>query len=230
MSNGAKENEVWNPENLIFYLSVYYSDKPDWMKQLAKLQRKGKPREMSRKHLAYTILSSYLLKVRTTDPPEALLFACFKFDSFDDLDWASKLEDIFDEDQLIKANRNRMMGSIISPVEYHSRSRQALKWLYEEASADPTVDESNKEMVLQRLRNSILLYGPSAICSLFQRPDIKSSFFMKAPNWRTGYFIERALYEHFSFEQLVQMKERDLESAPSELIKHFGEAEQSQSS
>lgn len=231
MSNEKHESEVWKPHNLTFYLSVYYSDKPDWNLQLLKLQKKGKTRDQNRRHLAFTILAPYISKVRETDPVEALLFACFKFDAFNDLDWASKLEDIFDRDQIIKDQRKDFMSiGSIAPVEYHSRSRQALKWIYEEASQDSSISVGNKEEVLNRLKSVVMIYGPSAVCSLFQRPELKSSFFMKTPNWRTGYFIEQALYEHFSHEQLLKMKHRDIQSAPDELIKFFGPVAEKSSS
>lgn len=223
MSSGKQDSEVWQPQNLVFYLNVYYSDQIDWNQQLMKLQKKGKTKEQNRRHLAFTILAPFISKVRPTDPPEALLFACFKFDAFNDLDWANKLEDIFDRDQIIKKERKHLMSiGSIAPVEYHSRSRQALKWIYEEAAKDKSINTENKEAVLNRLKSVVMIYGPSSICSLFQRPELKSSFFMKTPNWRTGYFIEHALREHFSHDQLLKMKQRDIASSPEELIKFFG--------
>ena len=231
MSSGEATNEVWQPENLNFYLNVYYSDVPDWNRQLERLRAKGKSKDVNRRHLGFTILAPYMLRMRPTDPPEALLFACFKFDNFYDLDWADLLEKTYDQDQIIKQRRKALlqMGSIV-PVEYHSRSRQAIKWIYEQASEDPSVTSDNKAEVLNRLKSVVVIYGPSAICSLFQRPEIRSVFLTKTPNWRTGYFIEHSLYEHFSFEQLQQIKERDLESAPEELVKFFGEPSTEQSS
>src|SRR5690606_29054523 len=119
---------------------------------------------------------------------------------------------------------------VIAPIEYHSRSRQAYKWILEEAAKDPTINESNKSDVLNRLKSSIMIYGPSSICSLFQRIEIKPAFISNALNWRTGYFIEQALYNFYDFEKLQQFKQRDIQSAPNELIKQFIDPQKEHSS
>lgn len=76
-----------------------------------------------------------------------------------------------------------------------------------------------------------MIYGPTAVCSLFQRVELKSEFLMKMPNWRTGYFVEHFLYKFFTLDQLQQMKKLDIEKAPHELVKFFvSGSEQSQKS
>lgn len=226
-----EENSVWQQDKLAYYLSVYYSDQTDWMRQLDKLWSRNSSRENKRRQIAYTILSPYFVKTRPTDPVEALLFVCFKFDNFNEINWEEKLEEIFKQDQIIKANRSQFLTmGCIAPVEYHVKSRQALKWLYEEASHDKTINVENKNDVLNRLKSLILIYGPSVICSLFQRKELKSEMMLKTPNWRTGYFVERYIYEYFSIDQLIQMKQKDLDSSPDELVKKFGEMKQDEAS
>lgn len=227
MSSGVDKNEIWNPENLKTYLNIYYSDQPDWDRELGKLRKKGKSRDMNRKHLAFTILAPFEINLRPTSPVEALLHACYKFDSFDDQDWASNLERVFVQDQVTHQNRNKFLSmGVIAPVEHHSRSRQALKWVYELAAEDGTITEANKNAVLNRLKSTIMIYGPSAVCSLFQKGEVKASYLMKVPNWRSGYFLERGLYLHNDLDKLLLFKQRDIESAPKELVKHFAEPQE----
>jgi hypothetical protein len=218
----VENNDVWIPENLAFYLSVYYSNVPDWERQLSKLRNKNYGKDKTRQHLGFTIIGSKEKHVRPTDPPEALLFACYKFDGFDEQDWSSILENTYSEDQIIQENRQKLLSlGSITPVEHHSRSRQGLKWLYEEASKDETISDTDKTFIENRMKSLLLIYGPTAICSMFQRVELRSQFLPNVPNWRTGYFVERFLYEFFTLDQLQQMKQLDIERAPNELIKYF---------
>lgn len=227
-----EQNDVWIPENLAFYLSVYYSNVPDWDTQLNKLRNRNYGRDTTRRHLGFTIVGSVEKRIRPTDPPQALLFACNKFDGYDDDDWATRLEEIYDRDQVIRENRQKLLSlGAIAPVEHHSKSRQALKWLYEEASKDGTISSEDKTYVPNRMKSLVLIYGPSAICSLFQRVELKSEFLLKVPNWRTGYFVEHFLYKFFTLDQLQQMKQLDIEKTPQELVKFFASgSEQTQNS
>ena len=223
--NGETGNEgtnVWLPKTLTFYLSVYYSDQVDWNVQLQKLRSRKMSVEQRRSQIAYTILAPVELGTRPTAPIEALLFVSSKFSGFEDRDWPKALEKVFEEDTTNNALRGDLLGlGSIHPVEYHARSRQALKWLCEQASNDPTITDEIKNDVVNRLKNLILIYGPSSVCSIFQRPELKAQLLPRVSNWRTGYFIERALTSYFSPEQLKEMKVRDMDKAPRELRKSF---------
>lgn len=217
------ETRVWNKETLVFYLSIYYSGEVNWSAQLERLKvQKKSNAALVQKQVAYTILSPYLHHTRPTTPVEALLFVCPKFSDFNDMEWAEELEKVYEEDKALKALREELLAlGSIHPVEYHVRSRQGLKWLCEQASEDPTIQVNDKDEVVNRLKNLILIYGPSAVCSLFQRPEMKAQFLPKVHNWRSGYFVEKELHRLFSRKELLEMKSHDIDTAPKELKKFF---------
>ena len=216
-----KEN-VWLPENLKYYLNVYYSNLPDWNVELERLRSKNRGQDQTRASIAFTILAPYELRVKVTDPPQALLFAGFKFDGFKDQDWSSKLESTFARDLEIKAFRQELLklGSI-HPVEYDPRSRQAYFWLKEQALEDPTLTDSDKINLDNRMKSLLLIYGPTAVSAIFQRPELTSQLVTEMPNWRTGYFVERFLHGSFDQDQLLKMKDTDVKRTPEIRVKYF---------
>jgi len=216
------ETSVWTRENLAKYLSIYYSDQVEWADQLTKLQGRIKDSDRRRKQAAYTILAPYLHRVKATTPVEALLFACFKFSDYDEIDWVRELEVTFEQDKHTKALQSRLLSmGYIHPLEHDARCNQALRWLCEQASRQDdivTAPAAVKAGVTNKYKNLIYVYGPSSICSLFQRPELKQSLLHNVHNWKTSYFIEKELLKANNDQQLMDRKELDLRRTQKDLV------------
>lgn len=212
----------WEKETLVRYLNLYYSDGVDWGKHLESLRSKGTPEQVKKK-IAFCILGSYVHKIKPTDQPERLLFGGYKFgEAYEDTDWVQEFNALLEEDERIEQTRNSLLTSTgcISPIEYHSRSRQAFIWMTDEAKYDPRITKENRDDIYQKLKNVIYVYGPTAICSLFQKNDLRAQYIDTIHSWATGYFLERNLHACFG-KDLLTMKALDMERAPQELIKTF---------
>jgi hypothetical protein len=224
MSNA---DTIWDKDKLKRYLSIYYSETVDWDDQLSKLWKQSRGNQKSYKEkIAYTIISPVRDKTRPTDPEEALLFVCFKFSNFNEADWVNLLEEEYTKDVEIEAFREVLLDfGGIHPVEYHPKSRQALQWLCERATLDKSIKPEDNALITNKLKNLIIIYGPSAVNSLFQKEELKYKYIKGAPNMRTGYFIEKALHEVYSQDKLKELKYKDMTRAPEELIVKFNTTE-----
>lgn len=210
----------WEPEQIAFYLSIYYSDVPDWTKVLGEFQANERKYNSTttRKKIAFTILSG----IKPLEEPERLLYGCFKIDMFKDVDnWVTRLDEIIQRDLAIAESRKMFLEEgFIAPPEYHPRSRQVLKWLEESAKTDPSITKETFPEVMQRMKNLVLIYGPTSVGTLYNKGEMKAQLHKEAKSWRTGYFVEAALHEHFGVDKLLELKKRDISQAPEYLVKY----------
>jgi hypothetical protein len=98
-------------------------------------------------------------------------------------------------------------------VEYVPMTRQALNWLMERVEDSPA-----KEATKTKMQNLVFAYGGATICNIFLKPEYQTKI-NKIPNWRTGYFFERLIYEVYKPEQMLRIKEHELNKVDSKLVK-----------
>ncbi len=217
-----QQTSVWTIENLSKYLSIYYSDQVEWEEQLKRLSRQVSDSSRRRKQAAYTILAPYLHKTAKTTPIESLLFVCNKWADYDDLDWVDKLEETYYEDIATEALRAELLAlGYIHPIEHDPRCRQALKWLCEQAGKQDEIALSppqTKSSITNKYKGLIYTYGPSSVCALFQKPELKQQLLNNVHNWKTAYFVEKELRKHNTPKQLIERKSIDLNRTNKELI------------
>jgi hypothetical protein len=206
------------------YLKIYVAQ-IDWMPHLETLwkdsQRKNRSNEQMRSIIACTILLPYIDKTTKIDSehPESLLLKMPYFHQLQDRNWFELLQKTINEDDIIDLNRTKVLGlGVISKIKYDPISRQAFNWLYIKAEDSGIITPDNKEDIVERFTNLVMAYGGAAICNIFSRHSEKLK---KVLNWRTGYFFERLIYDVYSIDEILKIKQADLQRANPTLVKQI---------
>ena len=209
-------------DRAIQYLRVYNAD-IDWaphiddLYNLLKKKSNNSEEEAKRKikqHISFTILAPLSDPHMIKDPYHRMLFGCSSFTGFNDRDWEQELREIWDQDVEIEKVRQQLISmGIIHPIEYVPMTRQAFKWLTERVP-----EGEGKENSYGKMQNLVFAYGGSAICNIFMKPEYETKI-SKIINWRTGYFFERLIHEVYKPEQLMKIKEHELNKVDSKLVK-----------
>lgn len=207
------------PEVAITYLNIYIGT-ADWGKHLAKLYESVRNNsELMRQIICCTILTpTHNRHIKLyQDHPEQLLFGIRKFDHFDNQDWYKTFQKVVRQDlDINKWRRLSWAEGVIDPLEFSPNTRQAFNWLYAKAEESGAISSSNKEEVVQKLKNLVYAYGGAVICGIFTRHE---EALKKVVNWRSGYFFERSIFDTYDIEQVLKIKKRELNSASEKLVK-----------
>jgi hypothetical protein len=206
---------VLTRERALRYLKVYNAD-IDWAPHVDTLARRivkqndPSSQDKLRKQIACTILLPAMEKEVLTDPPQNLLFYCSKYHQFETTDWLELFSTVVRKDQMIDEVRSKALNlGIIYPLDYNPNTRQAFNWLYDNAVSAEDLTEDNKEDLVKKLQNMVYAYGGAVICSVFGKPELKPKL-SKIVNWRSGYFFERLIFEAYKPEEILRIKQHEL--------------------
>ena len=207
------------------YLTTYLGP-ADWDEHIGvlyqRLSRKTNEVEAKatlRKAVAFAILfptTDKGFKI-DSDHPEKLLFQGMAFQQFNSRNWVDDLQKTIKRDVNIEDWRRQALElGVIDPIEYHPFCRQAYNWVYGKAQETGAVTEETKQELARRFRNLVLAYGGAVISYLFTNHQ---NAVAKVLNWRSGYFIERAIFEAYSLDQVLKIKRAELERTNEKLKK-----------
>jgi hypothetical protein len=166
---------------------------------------------------AAMLLPTYDRTVFPKDRPENLLHRISTWDQFKERDWYAEFQAIVAQDLKIKGWRNQALQlGIIDPVEEAVWCRQAFNWLFEQAQSSGVVTADTKDDIVTRHRNIVKAYGGAVISNIFTRHE---EVLKKVFNWRTGYFVEHAIFEVYTPEQVLKIKRAELAKTNARLVK-----------
>lgn len=209
------------------YLKIYNAD-IDWDEHITSVRERVKtlPRQQQaielQKRLACAILLPYHEKNTIQNPPQNLLFFCHKWAQYPSRDWLAELHDIIEKDKEIEIIRNKCLAlGIVYPLQYNPNTRQAFNWLYDEAKSSGDITEDNKQDITKKLQNIVYAYGGAVVCSVFQKPELKTKI-SNLLNWRSGYFFEKLIHEVYKPDEIIRIKTHEnnkIKNTDDKLIK-----------
>lgn len=231
-----KEVDVFGPEDLQKVLeqdkitqtvaqkllTLYVADIDWWphvgrlYKQLRRRKSEDEARTAVRDSISFTILLPAFDRSTRIDyeRPEKLLFIGSKFHQFEERDWFNELKKVVRRDQQVTEWRRQVLSlGIVDPIEYQPYTRQAYRWLCEEA------EEAGVELtpdLRKKFRQLVMVYGGAVISYMFEK---HRDVVKKVVNWRSGYFFERAIYNTYSLEQIIKIKQAELNKTNPEYVK-----------
>jgi hypothetical protein len=206
------------------YLSIFLGPN-DWKGSLAKLwessgaKRKDieERKEFVKKSISCAVLLNYTEKSTIPKPPDNLLYWCSGWLQFKERDWFKMFQELLREDIKIAENRNKaIMLGVIDPIDISPVTRQAFNWLYNTAKDNGYIDSSNSEELKVKFTNLVMAYGGAVVCNIFVSHEniIKNVF-----NWRSGYFFEREIYKIYTIEQILKIKNLELQKVNQNYVK-----------
>lgn len=206
-------------------LSLYVYPLDNWADHALKLRntlqsKTGNEKwanETTKRSIAFTILLPVIepgFKLNP-DSPQRLLFGCSKFSNFKEGDWFGELKKVVAQDHLISKRREEIIKiGYIDPIDYHPHSRQAYRWLLEESEKEGSLTPE----VRTKFRRLVMAYGGMLLNYVFAKYPKKIE---DIPNWRTGYFVERLVHDVFEYDQIVKMKQLELDKSNPKWVKRF---------
>lgn len=209
------------------YLNLYVGESPTWedaigrLYSLTKARNKNLPEEELAEKLRQGVSFSILFPAfdRSVkidkDNPENYLFWSQNYSQMDSKDWFAELKKVFKKDLAIAEYRRHVLKlGVIDAVEYHPLSRQAYRWLCESA------EESDVELtpeLKKKYRQFVMAYGGAIITYIFEKN--KRDVNKKVINWRSAYFFERLIYEIYTPEQVIRIKQNDINNTNPQWVK-----------
>lgn len=209
------------------YLSLYLGkDKEYWGRQIGvlwkRVRNKTRDEEQAKQLYRSIICCAILIRAyHRTVPlddqhPESLLFGVEKYHQFKERDWFDALKKVIKRDVEIHKFRDQVLQlGVIDPLEYQPYCRQAYHWLIEQAEKDGSLKE-NKEAIDKSMRNIVYRYGGMVVSNVFSR---HREVLDKVVNWKTGYFIERMIFNVYTPQQILKIKKAEIQDTPPRLIK-----------
>lgn len=206
------------------YLTIFLGPH-DWKKALLKLwessgaKRKDveERKEFVKKSISCAVLLNYTEKSTIPKPPDNLLYWCSGWLQFKERDWFKMFQDLLKEDIKIAEDRNKAITlGIIDPIDISPITRQAFNWLYNAAKDGGYINEGNAEELKLKFTNLVMAYGGAVVCNMFMNHEniIKNMF-----NWRSGYFFEREIYKVYTTDQILKIKNLELQKANQNYVK-----------
>ncbi len=206
------------------YLTIFLGPH-DWKKALLKLwessgaKRKDleERKEFVKKSISCAVLLSYTEKSAIPKPPDNILYWCSGWLQFKERDWFKMFQDLLKEDIKIAEDRNKaIMLGIIDPIDISPVTRQAFNWLYNAAKDNGYINEENADELKSKFSNLVMAYGGAVVCNIFMNHEnvIKNMF-----NWRSGYFFEREIHKIYTTDQILKIKNLELQKANQNYVK-----------
>lgn len=209
------------------YLNIYVGES-DWPKHInqlwTNLENKNKNLDLSKdeikKIIACTLLLPTYEKTTIPDPVHLILFWCTSWGQLKERDWFTLFKDVIKKDILIQNNRKNLLDiGVIDPIDYSPLTRQAFNWLYAEAEKNDCITDENRSEIKTKLQNLVRIYGGAVISNIFT--NHKNSL-NKILNWRSGYFFEREIYNVYSYDQIVKIKNLEIQKLNPKYVKKIG--------
>lgn len=176
--------------------------------------------DMLRKVISCTILLRAFQPSVPLDEttPESLLFSVHKFHQLNEHDWFARLQKVIKRDLEIQEWRKQALAlGVVDPIDYQPFYRQAFNWMFEKAREKGDMNDDNRrELINNRFRRLVQAYGGSVICNMFTRHD---ESIKRVLNWRSGYFLERQIFQVYTVDQVLKIKKLELEKTNQKLVK-----------
>jgi hypothetical protein len=205
------------------YLTLYLGE-ADWSEKISQLwavqsKRHGeeKAKEIVKKSIACACLSPIINKTNIPDENHVLIFWVSGWPQFHERDWFSMLKDVVKSDLEIEKNRSLIMQlGIFEQIDIPPLTRQAYNWLYEKLDEEKFSSQDQKEKCVTKMKNLVRIYGGAVICNVFTN---YSSQIEKVLNWKSGYFIEKEIYKVYSLDQIIKIKNAEMQKTNSNYIR-----------
>lgn len=214
-------------EAAVKMLNIYVCES-DWKAHISqlygRLKRKygeDEAKAKAKKTIAFTILlpaHDRSVKIDVEHPGNNL-FRWSYFHQFQEKEWFAELQKIVRKDADIAEHRRYLLHlGVIDPIDYHPHCRQAFQWMCEKAeSHGVTIDQELRK----NFRRLLMVYGGAIPSYMFEKhPHI----IRRIPNWRSGYFFERAIYEAYSKPQITKIKTAEIRDMNPRLVKNIRKA------
>lgn len=219
------EGRSIDPKTAEHYLNVYVGTASSWTDQIkglySNLRRKHSEEEAKLK--TRSILSCGILMPaldRTVHPdPERYLDRLRNgyYSQLNERDWFEELSTTVARDLEITEWRNHALSmGVIDPIEYHPFCRQAYKWMVARAEETNVLTDDTREEIERRFKSLVWAYGGAVICNIFTRHD---DHLKKVINWRTGYFLERVVFEAYKPEHVYKIKKAELDKTAPQYVR-----------
>lgn len=161
------------------------------------------------------------------DSPQRLLFGYRSFSTFDKHDsWFEELKKIVREDQAISKARKQVIDlGIFHPMglEFQPLTHQSYRWLIEKARADKDSELATKDDL--HFRRLVSIYGGQILTYMFTKHGKQLNKYVV--NWRTRYFVEKAIHDVYSLEQILTIKAAEISKSNKDLIQRVKQTEDS---
>lgn len=207
------------------YLRLYVAE-IEWDTPIQRLYKRvqGKHDANSLPKVMRRILSCAIL-LRAFEPsvpldssnPDSLLFRVSTYHQFKEKDWFEQLQLVIKKDLAIQDWRKQVLGlGVVERIDFQPYYRQAFNWMMAKAEEEGVHTEEDKELIENRFRRLVQAYGGSVICNIFTR---HTDVIKKVLNWRSGYFLERQIFQVYTVQQVLKIKKLELERTNSQLVK-----------
>lgn len=132
-------------------------------------------------------------------------------------DWVGFFKQVVQKDIENQEHRREILTlGVIDPIEYQPYTREAFNRIFDAAELSGVVTEATKQDITRRIKNTVMIYGGAVIVNLFTR---NKDAIKKIVNWRTGYFLERAIFNVYTPDQILKIKRKELEGTNTKLVK-----------
>jgi hypothetical protein len=207
------------------YLTLYLGE-ADWKEKIDQLfvvQKKklgeDKAKDFVKKSIACACLSPVINKSAIPDEKHVLLFWVSGWPQFNERDWFGLFRDVLKADIQIEKNRSLILQEgVFDHIDIPPLTRQAYKWLYEKLDKESFSSQDKKEEAVTKMKNLIKIYGGAVICNVFTNYALNTE---KVLNWRSGYFIEREIHKVYSLDQIIKIKNAEMNKTNKKYIKNF---------
>lgn len=200
-----------------------YVGPADWRASISTLYRRlvrkhgeEEGKNLTKKAISFTILLPAFDGSTKIDQnnPENLLFWGMSYHQFNQRDWFEELKKVVERDQQITDWRREALAlGVIDPIDYQPYTRQAYKWLC--GKAEETGVELTQDLKL-KFRQLVMTYGGAVISYIFTNHQ---DAVKKVVNWRSGYFFERIIFDVYSIEKVLKIKQTELQKTNDKFIK-----------
>lgn len=221
INDGVLRPAIYEP-----LLNIYVAklDNGEWInhakdlnRRLSRQSNQSAANEMTRRVIAFTILLPSVEPSFKADShsPQRILFGAEKFSNFSSRDWVADLKKVVKQNQQISLwRKDILLLGVVDPIEHKPDTRQAYKWLCDEAEK---AEVELTDELRNKFRQLVMVYGGTVVSNIFT--NHRKQIGNKVTNWRSGYFFERLIFMTYSIDQIMRMKRAELEKANPKLIK-----------
>ena len=180
-----------------------------WSVQKKKLNDENKAKDFVKKSVACACLSPVINKSVIPEENHVLLFWVSGWPQFNERDWFALLRDVIKKDIEIESSRRRVLSTgVFDQLDMSPLTRQAYNWLYEKLDREAA----------EKMKNLVKIYGGAIICNVFSNYGLNVE---KVLNWKSGYFIEREIHKVYSLDQIIKIKNAEMNKTNKKYIKNF---------
>lgn len=225
MSETVTKQDTLSVADAKEYLGLYLGP-ADWDAAIKRLymqvKKKYTPSEVSRAmrdimSCAILLPKDEAIKV-PTDPTKVLFWASSP-SNLTMKNWFEALQNEMAYDKELRDNRHVVATlGVIARIDYSPITRQAFNWIWAKGQAMGHITDANRYEVERKFKNLVSIYGGQVICNLFEKDSRTNPVLDKVVNWRSGYFVERLIYDVYSLDSVMKIKKLELEKTNKDLI------------